>query len=87
MAARKNRLETMWVELLLLLIGEQVLFHTSANSCWNKEEEKFCWDQQYQLPITNLWYWYCQQNMYNPSEKAGAEAELINGAAVNLKKV
>ena len=86
MAARKNRLETMWVELLLLLIGEQVLFHTSANSCWNKEE-KFCWDQQYQLPITNLWYWYCQQNMYNPSEKAGAEAELINGAAVNLKKV
>jgi len=39
-AARKNRLETMWVELLLLLIGEQ----------------------------------------------AGAEAELINGAAVNLKK-
>ena len=26
-------------------------------------------------------------NMYNPFEKAGAEAALINGAAVNMKKV
>lgn len=86
MAARKNRLETMWVELLLLLIGEQVLFHTSANSCWNKEEEKFCWDQQYQSPTYGIGI-ANKICMYNPSEKAGAEAELINGAAVNLKKV